>query len=86
MEYIINGVKIVHEKGFFSASPINNHDDNNGYDKEIDFRARHERWENNIKTRRENAYMTYTNDMGDTVSLSRLAINEAKKLEQRNVK
>jgi len=28
----------------------------------------------------------YTNDMGDTVSLSRLAINEAKKTEQKSVK
>ena len=85
MEYTINGVKVVHEKGFFSASPISsNYED--GYDKEVDFRARHDRWENNIKTRRENAYMTYTNDMGDTISLSRLAVNEAKKSEQRSVK
>ncbi|MBI2507441.1 hypothetical protein HYV89_00635 [Candidatus Woesearchaeota archaeon] len=85
MEYIINGVKVVHETGFFSASPIpSNYED--GYNKEIDFRARHDRWENNIKTRRENAYMTNTNDMGDTVSLSRLAINEAKKIEQRDAK
>ena len=86
MEYILNGIKVVHENGFYSASPVNNPDDKNGYDQEIDFRARHDRWENNIKTRRENAYMTYTNDMGDTVSLSRLAINEAKKTEQKSVK
>jgi len=86
MKYAVNGVRVVHKRGFFSASPVNDPNYERGYDKEVDFRARHDRWENNIKTRRENAYMTYTNDMGDTVSLSRLAINEAKKTEQKSVK
>ena len=31
MEYIINGIKVVHENGFYSASPVNNPDDKNGY-------------------------------------------------------
>ena len=86
MEYIINGIRIVHENGFFSASPTKNDYGETEIDRRSNDRYSHENWRYNIKNRAENAYQTDTNSFGDTVSLSRLAINEARKLEQKSTK
>ena len=80
MNYRIGDVDIEHRRNFFSASPVRQRED---YDREVDYRARHDRWERNVRTPRGTVYITYTNDLGDKISLSRLAVNMARQAEQK---
>jgi|TARA_B100001971_G_C18157635_1_gene519502 hypothetical protein len=49
-----------------------------------DARRSHEDWRYNVLTPKESAHVTDANDFGDTVSLSRLAINMAIKSQRRS--
>ena len=83
MNYRIGDVDIEHRRNFFSASPAVDNNKRQEPDRRVDARYAHENWEYNVLNRRKNANLTYTDSFGDKITLSRLAVNMAKKAEQK---
>lgn len=87
MEYRIGEVDVEHRKNFYSASPVavdvRNQTSQKGYDPRVDYRGRHDRWENNVKSPKGTVYVTRISDLGDTVTISNRALSLARQAEQK---